>query len=159
MRKYIFILSFLPITAVLFSCKGLMKDMSRMGDLQDTLTEKYNVKDIKVEHTNNTLEVSFVNTAYNDSSSDVQERIAQEVGEIVQRVYNTDNTVESGLVKFVDENKGLIGSFTSSSSYDMHLPEQSHIQINADSVMMDSMMNAATQSLDSAERANEEHNK
>lgn len=102
---------------------GACKDMKEMDALSKNIEEKYGVKYIGVTNSNNTsLIVTFQNTRYNDSSDEVKQRIAKEIGKIAPGFITTFK-VKSGSVKFSAKKGASIVvagySVTTSNTFDM----------------------------------------
>jgi hypothetical protein len=123
MRTCVYLL-LLSVTILQFGCKEVLKDLDELVALQDTLMKKYKVKDVEVKLKNeNHLEVSFVNSTYNDSTEEQMKENAYAIKDFIRTVYHSDN-IERISVGFVKSNKSAVFPVSNSRSYNMAIGEK-----------------------------------
>jgi len=113
---------------LLFSCSGAVSSFKYMSDLKDTISNKYNIRDIEVKITNSTMiTVSLINSQYNDSTYEKKQSLAHEIGEIVLRTQKDNLSFVSGYVQFVQKNNYFVYHTTNAMSVDMQLDSLSKV--------------------------------
>ena len=114
--------SLLVVSLLLFSCSGTVNNLKYMSDLKETISAKYQISDIEVKITNNNMiTVSLVNSQYNDSSYEMKQNLATEIGEIVLQTQKDSLPFISGDVQFVNRKNYFVYHTTNAISVDMHL--------------------------------------
>jgi hypothetical protein len=124
MKKNLVIKSLFLLTIIqLISCGGAIGDFKLMRKLQDTLSHIYKTDNIEVKTTNGEfLQVSFINTPYNDSTDDQKIRVSINVGKIVHYVYkNSQTKLKDGTVIFVNKSNYGIVNTSNYVAFDMYL--------------------------------------
>ena len=107
------------IVLVFSSCNSIKEVMGFVKEIQST----YKVTNVKVANTDNGLTVSFVNTSYNDSSDEVKQRVAWEIGDMAQHYFKSQR-IEKGQVNYVKEKGIAIANISTSNSFDMEIKKQ-----------------------------------
>jgi len=114
--------SLVVIALLLSSCSGKVNNLKYMSDLRDTISAKYQIKDIEVKITNNNMiTVSLVNSQYNDSSFERKQNLAIEIGEIVLQTQKDSLSFISGDIRFIQRKNYFVYHTTNAISLDMHL--------------------------------------
>ena len=104
------------------SCTETVKSFGYMDKLRDTLSKKFETKQIGINIRNNRhITVSFINSKFNQSSRQAQGEMAYEVGKVVLATLEKNSKITGGHVAFVANKSYLIFNSSSSSMYDMRL--------------------------------------
>lgn len=123
MKNYRIYLLLLSLTLVIASCGDIKKSFSYLNTLQKSLGEKYPNEHINIKASNGTeLTISFVNSEFNTSATDQQQKIACEIGALITADTSSEKPhFTAGTVEFVDKKSGGIVESSTSKLYDMYL--------------------------------------
>ncbi len=123
MKKYSTHFLFILVTLLIMSCSDIKKSFSYLNTLQKSLGEKYPNERINIKASNGTeLTISFVNSEFNTSATDQQQKIACEVGALITADTSSEKPhFTTGKVEFVDKKSGGIVESSTSVLYDMYL--------------------------------------
>jgi len=84
MKKIITYALMLTVVVTFLNCNGLVGDLKYLNKLKDTISKKYQTDNIDINVTNGKyLTIALTNTKYNDSTDEVKQQIAYEIGNIV----------------------------------------------------------------------------
>ena len=115
------LLAALLITIVFTSCSDLRSELKDMRALQEKIQTQFNFKEVNIKIVNGkAMDVSIINSPYNDSSDDVKQRLTDAIGS-VSSPYIHAAKLSEGTVSFVHSNNvGIINS-SNYQSFPMHL--------------------------------------
>jgi len=121
---YLFSLALLTCSAVLLTNCNRLKG-GGLGDmiaLKDTLSSQLKISQISVNITNGKyLSVGLINSPYNDSSSEVQKKLALQIGETAYNLVGKKNHLVAGRVNYISSQNFFIFHSTSTRGVSMEL--------------------------------------
>ena len=104
------------------SCKQMIAEMKEMQSFNHIIDSQFNFKGTGIKVVNSeSLQVSVYNSGYNDSSTEVKQKIADSIGLIGMKHFHSDK-ITGGSVLFVHQAKDGILTVSKSDGYQMHLP-------------------------------------
>ena len=108
-------------TMFALSCGNITSEIKEMRSLQETIEKRFGFKDISMKIVNGqALEISVLNSSYNDSSDDARQRMADSIGSVCSG-YMHDAKLTKGTVAFAKGLSGGLINASESKSYPMHL--------------------------------------
>ncbi len=104
---------------VLGSCGVSVGDIKEVQEFGSAVQAMYPGVSLSTGITNGSkLEVTFTNTSYNDSSEEVKQRVATDIGKIAPKYFKVGK-ITSGEAIFENSKSTVLVSVTSTHSYDM----------------------------------------
>ena len=120
-KKVKLLFSVLILTAC--SCGNFRNQIAEIKELDGAIKTQFKCKDTRITLNNGTtLQVSVINSQYDNATDDVKQKVADSIGVFSQK-YIHATKVTSGTVLFVKQNNYGLVNTSHGSTYTMHLPQ------------------------------------
>ncbi len=114
--------AFLLSIVLLFASCNFKGNYKKLKALNDTLSKNYKCKNISINVMDDKINVTLINSDFNDSSDEVKQREADKIGQIVVSLVNRD-TLAPGGVAFTSYRRSGIVEVSNSTTFKMNVPK------------------------------------
>ena len=89
-----------------------------MNDLKNEISKTYGIEKVNIELLNqNSLKISFTDSRFNNYSTDKKQKLAKQIGKLIEESRDKMPGIRTGELIFIDETNFIVGKSTKAESF------------------------------------------